>query len=168
MNKKHHQLKEQYFIEQGHKVVHSKMLAGDYCIPSNGSVVVDSKQNLQEVYNDLIQDHERFRREADLCVEAGIKLYILIEEPNITCLADVKKWDNPRYKRWLKVSNAHKYGKMLNVKIPAKPPVNNITLMKIMSSFASKHGVEWVFAKPEEAGKRIVEILTENEEARTL
>lgn len=159
-NQKHHQAKEKWFEDHGWTVVRSKMLVGDYCIPSNGSVSVDSKQNLQELYADLIQSHVRFREEADLAVKAGIKLYILIEEPNMTCLEDVKKWQNKRYLWWHKVNNMHKYGKMLDKKIPKKPPVDNITFLKIMSSFAKEHGVEYVFCKTEEAGEKIIEILT--------
>lgn len=160
MNKKHHKIKEQWFKDNGWTVVHSKTLVGDYVIPSNGSIAVDSKQNLQEVYSDLIQDHERFRREADLAVEAGIKLYILIEEPKMKCLEDVKRWDNPRLHRYNKIKYMHRIGRWQNVPEPkGKPPVDNITLLKIMSTFAKKHGVEWVFCPTEKAGQKIIELL---------
>ena len=161
-----HDLKHKWFSENGIEIKRTKLYCGDYTLPTNQSVCVDSKANMGEIYNNLIQDHNRIKAEADRAVEAGIKLYILIEEPDIKCLEDVKKWKNKRYEHWLRVNNAHKYGKMLNTQIPKKPPVNNITLMKIMSSFASKHGVEWIFCKPEEAGKRIVEILTDEKEIK--
>ena len=77
--RKHHETKEKYFIELGYKIINSKMLVGDYCIPSNGSVVVDTKADLSELYGNLIQQHERFHNECVLAQEAGIKLYILIE-----------------------------------------------------------------------------------------
>lgn len=165
MNKKHHKVKEDYFKKQGFTIVKSKMLVGDFCIPSNGSVVVDSKQNLQEVYQDLIQDHERFKREADLAVEAGITLYVLIEEPKMKCLEDVKKWENPRLHRYNKIKYMHRIGKWGHVPEPkGKPPVDNITLYKIMYTFAKKHGVKWVFCPTEQAGAKIVELLGANNE----
>lgn len=158
--KNKHDKKHKYFEENGIEYQRCRLYVGDYTLANNQSVCVDSKASMNEIVNNLIQDHERIRAEADRAAEAGIKLYILIEEPGIKTLNDVRNWKNPRYLRWLKVKQAHDRGKMLNVKIPSKPPVNNITLMKIMSSFASKHKVEWVFCKPEEAGKKIMEILT--------
>ena len=160
MNKKHHVAKEQFFVDQGIKVVHSKCLVGDYVNPSNSKVSVDTKQNLQEVVADLIQDHERFRREADLAAECGIKLYILVEEKNMHCLEDVKKWENPRLHRYNKIKYMHKLGKWGSIPEPkGKPPVDNITLYKIMSTFAKRHGVEWVFCSTDQAGKKIVDLL---------
>ena len=163
MNKVHHRIKEKWFIDNGYEVVKSKMLVGDYCIPSNGSVVVDSKKDLQEVYADLIQDHERFRREADLATKAGIKLYILVEEPKIKTLRDVATWQNPRYLRWLKVKKAREQGRAwaMKAKWNPKPPMKSVSLMKAMYTFAEKHGVEWVFCPTAEAGEKIVELLTQ-------
>lgn len=163
-----HDKKHKYFEEHGIEYQRCRLYVGDYTLANNQSVCIDTKFGMSEIYSCLISDHKRFKAEADRAVEAGIKLCILIEEPDIKCLADVKNWNNPRYEKWLRVNNAHKYGKMLYVDIPKRPPVNNITLMKIMDSFAKNHQVEWVFAKPEEAGAKIVEILTENETKRTL
>ena len=158
-----HDLKHKSFEANGIEIRRTKLYCGDYSLPTDQSICVDSKSGLAEIYNNLIQDHKRIRAEADRASEAGIKLYILIEEPGIQTLNDVRNWKNPRYLRWLKVKQAHERGKMLNVKISGKPPVNNITLIKIMSSFASKHGCEYVFCSPEEAGAKIVEILTNEE-----
>ena len=155
-----HDKKHKYFDEHGIEYQRCRLYVGDYTLANNQSVCIDTKFGMAEIYSCLIADHERFRAEADRAAEAGIKLYILIEEPGIQTLNDVRNWKNPRYLRWLKVKQAHDRGRMLNVKIPSKPPVNNITLMKIMSSFSKKHGCEYVFCSPEEAGAKIVELLT--------
>ena len=155
-----HDKKHKYFDDNGIEYQRCRLYVGDYTLANNQSVCIDTKFGMAEIYSCLISDHERFRAEADRAVEAGIKLYILIEEPGIKCLDDVRRWENPRYKRWLKISNAHKYGRMLNVKIPSRPPVDNITLIKIMSSFSKRHKCEFVFCSPEEAGQKIVELLT--------
>lgn len=161
MNKKHHKAKEAYFEAQGYKVVHSKMYVGDYCIPSNGSVAVDTKHGMQEVYGNLIQGHERFAREAERAFQAGITLYILIEDEEIECLDEVISWRNPRLRRWNKINAMHKMGKWLNVPLPhGRPPVNNLTLLKIMRTFSASHNVRWEFCRPEDAGRRVLELLT--------
>ncbi len=144
-----HKLKHDYFESLGIKLVVSKMLVGDYCIPSNGSVVVDTKKDMTELYGDIIQQHERFRNECILAQEAGIKLYILVENTNsIETLKDIgtDKWKNPL---WFKY---YKYKK-------GKPPVKNITLMKMLYTMQEKYGVEFVFCSPEDAGKKVLELL---------
>ena len=45
-----HKAKHDYFESLGIKLVISKMLVGDYCVPSNGSVVVDTKKDILELY----------------------------------------------------------------------------------------------------------------------
>lgn len=158
--RKHHDRKEKYFVEQGYKIVNSKMLVGDYCIPSNGSVVVDTKADISELYGNLIQQHDRFHNEAVLAQEAGIKLYILIENKNgVTCVDDVMKWKNPQMFRYYK---ACKLAKVNGEKEP-KPPASNLQLIKIMHSMTRDYGVEFLFCKPQEAGAKVLELLGESD-----
>ena len=124
----------------GHKVVRSKMLVGDYMIANDGKVVVDTKQDLQEVVNNVIHQHERFRNECMLAQEAGIQLIILVTEPKITCLADVFGWFNTRLRYNKKATTGR-------------------TLGKILYSMQSKYGVIFEFCTKDTVGKRIVELL---------
>lgn len=155
--KKHHEIKEKYFAEQGIKIVNSKMLVGDYCIPSKGNVAVDTKANISELYSNLIQQHARFHNECVLAQEAGIKLYIVIENKDgIKCIEDVKNWKNPQMFKYYKERNkALKEGR----KEP-KPPASNIQLIKIMHSMTRDYGVEFLFCKPCEAGAEVIRLLT--------
>lgn len=41
----------------------TKLYVGDYTLPANQSVCIDTKYGLQEVYGNLIQDHRRFTEE---------------------------------------------------------------------------------------------------------
>ena len=154
--RKHHETKEKYFIELGYKIINSKMLVGDYCIPSNGSVVVDTKADLSELYGNLIQQHERFHNECVLAQEAGIKLYILIENKDgIKCVDDVRNWKNPQMFRYYK---ARRLAKTNGQKEP-KPPCSNVQLIKIMHSMTRDYGVEFLFCKPQEAGAEVLRLL---------
>lgn len=149
--KKHHQRKEEYFRLHGIKVVNSKCLVGDYIVPSDGSVSVDTKQNIKELYSNLIQDHVRLRNELCLAQELGIKLYILVEnEDGVRSKDDILKWKNPQYLMWLK---AQRRG------VNRKPPASNQQLLKMMISMEKKYGVTFLFCPPYESGKKVVELL---------
>jgi ribosome-associated protein len=155
-----HKLKNLYFEQQGIEVRRTKLYCGDYTLPTNQSVCVDTKKDLQEIYGDLIgKQHTRFRAEADRAYEAGIKLIILIEDEEVKDLEGVKKWSNPRLHRYNKIKYMHEIGKWLSIPLPKKPPTDNITLYKVMSTFASKHHVEFVFCHPKDAGEKIIKLL---------
>ena len=129
-----------YFDSKGIKHVRSKCVVGDYVNLENPMVVVDRKKDLQEVAGNVCQQHERFVRELELAKELGYKMYILVEEPNITKVEQVFGWYNWRRKKNPKA-------------------VSGRTLGKIMLTISQKYGVEWVFTTKANCGQRIVELL---------
>lgn len=131
-----------YFDSQGIKHVRSKCVVGDYVNLENPMVVVDRKQNLQEVAGNVCQQHDRFVRELELAKELGYKLYVLVEDPTIKSLDQVCCWYN-----WRKKTNPK--------------AISGKTLYKIMLTMSEKYGVEWQFCKKSECGKRIAELLNE-------
>ena len=153
--KKHHIRKEQWFEKHGIKVVNSKCLVGDYIIPSDGSISVDTKKDIGELYQNLVQSHNRFVRECELADELGIKLYILIEnEEGISELDDLLNWKNPQYLVWLKKQRQG---------VKCKPPVKNISLIKMARTIEKKYGCTFLFCHPYESAEKIVELLTQVE-----
>lgn len=158
---KHHTAKESYFRSKGFELVYSKMLVGDYCIPSNGNVAVDTKKNISELYQNLIQQHKRFHNECILAQRCGIKLYILIENNNgIKDLEGVIEWENPQLVKYRKqCRDARDHGR----KEP-KPPASNEHLIKSMTSMSRDYGVKFLFCNPDEAGEIILKILTKEKE----
>ena len=144
----------------GIRIVRSKLTVGDYSLPTNQSVCIDTKQDLGEVYNNLVQAHDRFSRECDMAVELGIRLVILVEDDEVDCLDNVHKWSNPRYKRYMMLKTGHEHGRWLGTKLPPKPPVSSKQLEVMMKTFAEHHGCEWQFCRKSETGFRICEILT--------
>ena len=150
---------EQYLTQNGHSIVRSKLYCGDISLLNNQSVCIDLKKDLQEVYSNVIQDHVRFKAEILRATAAGIRLIILVEQEGVKSLSDVPNWKNPRVAQWHKISNAHKAGKMMKIKISSSPPANSLKLAMTMTSLANRYGVEWQFCDKSETGKRIVEIL---------
>lgn len=124
----------------GYRVERTKLYCGDYTLPTNQKICIDTKQDLQEVCGNLTQQHERFQAECVRAQEAGIKLVILIQEQNIKQLSEVPSWYNWRLKKNPRA-------------------LNGVKLFKIMLTMSQKYGVVWEFTTKQECGKRIVELL---------
>lgn len=144
----------------GIRIVRSKLTVGDYSLPTNQTVCVDTKYGLQEVYGNLVQDHERFRRECVLAGELGIRLVVLVEEDGIRALDDVFMWKNLRYERYMFLKRGHEAGRFLATKLPKQAPIDSARLQTMMETMSQKYGVEWQFCRKSETGFRICEILT--------
>lgn len=143
------------FDRQGVKYFTSKLYIADYMNLDNPRIVVDRKQNLNEVANNVCQDHERFRNELIRAQENGIKVVILVEHGNsIKSIDDVVWWDNPR--RHKRVRNDK--GEWIEERTNA---IEGDKLAKIMQTMAKKYGCEWRFCDKEDTGVEIIRILSE-------
>ena len=139
-----------------------KLNCGDYQFPP--TITIDTKKGMAEIYNDIVQDHERFRAECIRAQEDGTRLIMLIEnEDNLHNLVDAENWDNPRIRKYYKqygfIIEAQKRGKMLDAKVP-QPPVSSPRLVGMMNAMSMRYGVEWAFCHPDETGQKIIEILS--------
>ena len=144
---------------KGVTIIRTKLLVGDYTLPTDQSRCVDTKYGMQEVYSNLVQQHERFRAECELAQKAGILLTVLVEESGIEGLDGVKGWKNPRRDRWFRVHAAHKAGKLMKVTIPKVPPLPSDRIFTMMQTMGERYGVEWVFCSKQDTGERIWELL---------
>lgn len=125
-------------------------------------VAVDTKRDLTEIEGNLVgKQHPRFRDECILAQNNGVKLYVLIENKDgIKEIRDLFGYTSTRRQRWFKIKEAHEQGKMLYVKIPNRPPVSGEQLAKAMLTMQLKYGVEFVFCNPNDAGAKVIELLT--------
>ena len=159
---------KQYCDTHGIKLTRVKLDTGDYMMPN--TVSVDTKKGMQEIYQDMVTDHERFRRELIRAQEDGIKLYILIEDDLISNMEEAASWVNPRTRdydyKYGFVAQAQKRGKMLDKRIP-KPPVDSARLVKMMGAMEKKYGCEFLFCKPQDTGSEIVRLLSNGKETGT-
>lgn len=144
---------------EGVTIIRTKLLVGDYTLPTDQHVCVDTKSGMQEVYSNVVQQHERFRRELELALQAGVKLIVLVEEGDITDLSAVVHWKNQRRERWFRVHAAQKAGKLKGVKLPKVPPLASDRLFQMMQTMAERYGCEWKFCGKDETGAVIWELL---------
>lgn len=152
-----------FFDKIGVGYISHSLPFGDYALTNDFSICVDKKSaysGLIELSGNIVHDHERFKKELIGAKECGIKLIFLIQEEDVYCIDDVYHWQNPRYLNWVKVTNCQKQGKMLNYKIAKKPPVNGKTLFEQMITIKEKYGCEFEFAKKNDMGAKIIELLT--------
>jgi len=142
------------FDRQGIKHPISKLFVGDYMNYDNPRVVVDRKQNLTELCSNVCQDHDRFRNEIVRALENDIKIVFLCEHgQGIESLEDVIFWKNPR-----SVKYRRQNGKLVKYKTKA---TSGETLYNILTTMQKKYGVEFLFCRKEDTGRRIVEILSD-------
>ena len=133
-----------YFEKNGIQFKVQKLDEGDYQIEGNPNITVDRKQNMQEMYNCVVNDKSRFMKEVRRCYEKHIKLYVLIEHGGqIKSLEDVPNWKP-------------KYGTISSREIAER-------LYRLHISY----GVEILFCSKRQTAKKIVEILTQNIEVDT-
>ena len=131
------------FDDRGVRHHSSKLYVGDYMSFDNPRLIIDRKQNLNELYQNLCHQHKRFKDELIRANEAGIKLIILIEHGGkIKSLEDVKLWDNPRLEK-----NPFAW--------------NGMRMYKVMLTTGQKYGIEYVFCTKNKTGEKILEILSE-------
>lgn len=131
------------FDRQGVKHIRSKLYSGDYVMLSNPYLVIDRKQNLNELCNNVVQDHKRFRDELLRAQEVGISVVVLVEHGGgIKSLDDVAKWENPRLKE-------------------SPLAVSGERLYKILKAMEYTYHVRFEFCDKRQTGRRIMEILTE-------
>ena len=127
--------------KQGIDYVSSKLYVGDYMNFDNPRLVIDRKQNLNELCSNVCQQHKRFRNELIRAKEHNIKIIILCEHGGtIKSLEDVKLWENPRLK---KSPNA----------------ITGERLYKVLITIKEKYNIDFDFCEKPETGGKIIEIL---------
>lgn len=137
-----HDIKHAYFADHGVDLVRCKLPFGDYApIPP---VSIDTKNSMDEIAGNICgKEHRRFINECRAAKEAGCKLIILVENTvGISDISQVHTWINPRV-------------------IYSDKCVQGPRLQKAMEAISERYGVRFMFCQPEEAGKKIKELLNE-------
>lgn len=172
-----HDKKKQFFEQNGIKVHRTKLFVGDYTLPTDQRICIDTKKDIKELIGDICgKSHVRFREELIRAQDSGIKLIILVENKGgeightnvfnktIKTLDELKSWKNPRLfimKNSDEVIGTYKNGRPKYKRVQKFPSATKgITLMKACKTMEQKYGVTFLFTTPEESGAKIIELLT--------
>lgn len=140
-----HAAKHEAWAAEGVALVRSKLAFGDYALPP--AVAVDTKRDVQELAQCIDGGHARFRRELVAARDAGCLLVVLTENVHgIRCLADLAGWTEP----------AEEFRRRRN----AQRRIEGARLAKACATMQARYGARFEFCAPEEAARRVVEILT--------
>lgn len=149
------------FDEEGINHFSSKLLVGDYMSLDNPRLIIDRKQNLQELCGNVCQQHKRFKKELLRAMQANIQLIILVEHgPEIKSLEDVYFWKNPR-KHEVKFRTVN--GKREKYIVSSKA-VDGNQLYKSLCTIRDRYNVRFEFCEKKDTGEKIIELLGEKSE----
>lgn len=148
-----HELKHSMLEDAGCTLVPHTLDVGDYA--QAPKVSVDTKRDLYELNACLTTDHRRFAEECDRARAQGTMLVVLTEnDQGVGCLADLAAWEEP-------------YGAFrvrgMKSKGSVRMRIKGSTMAKACQTMHSDHGVWFSFCAPDEAARRIIEILERGE-----
>lgn len=156
-----HWLKHKHWEREGVQVQRHKLEYGDYALSvENPLVAVDTKADMAEIAMNISRQHQRFKRECIRAKEAGAILYVLVENPyGYTCINDVRAWRNEHCKYcyidgcepWSGLGRCPRHRSQI--------PIQGPRLAKAMTTMSERYGVRFEFCAPQEAGKRVLELL---------
>ena len=140
-----HDEKNDYWQQMGCQVVRCHLPFGDYAeVPK---IVVDTKRDIYEIASNIDQQHARFRRECQKARAHGCQLVILVENlDGVSTLDDLSTW---------RESDRHYEMRGGSRRIEGK------RLAAAMRTMSKRYGVRFEFCTPNEAGRRVLEILEE-------
>lgn len=138
-NEKHgqHDNLETYFAKHGIEVERVVLKVGDYMIADGLPISVDIKQDVLELAGDLFKDSKNFYKKYSKCLQYGIKLTVLVQQP-VPSLRDLVKWKSKHTK------------------------INGAMIVKMIDTIKYAYGVRVMFCKKSDAPQILLDILGGN------
>lgn len=129
----HHNGIETYCREHNITIIRKRLNVGDYMFP-DGKIAVDTKQSLAELASDLYRDKLAFNKKYKKCLQDGIKLIVLVEEP-IKSLSEIVKWK------------------------PQHGKISGRMLLDLINTVKLSYGVDFRFCDKKNVGEVVISLL---------
>ena len=136
-----HALKNDFWASEGDVVVRCKLPFGDYC--KAPSISVDTKADVVEICQNMCgstREKRRFAEEVKSARDAGCRLVFLIEDGRYQDVPDL-------------------YGE--KIYLHTGQIIKGDQLATAMQIMSARYGCEFEFCAPEDAGRRVKEILND-------
>lgn len=130
--------------EAGIEHVSTKLLFGDYMDWNRPNIVVDRKQNIQELAANCTSDHVRFKTELERAKKAGAHLCILVEQS--------RYWDRGEMIQVKDISDLMRWS-------APHTTIRGEKVYRVLASWVSKYDISIEFCDKRNTGKRILEII---------
>lgn len=155
----------QTFEKEGVNYFSSKLLVGDYMNLDNPRLIIDRKQDIQELHGNVCQQHERFKRELLKAMQANIQLIVLIEHgEDIKSLEDVYFFYQPPKERWRCVTRIIAGAKRKFREKYMQQAIDGKTMYKSMRTIRDRYNVRFEFCEKKDTGRKIIELLGQKHE----
>ena len=128
----------EYFEKMNQDYIISKLDSGDYMVFKDYTTIVDKKDGLLELANNLChkKEHERVLKEIQKAKDYGCKDFIfLIQDDNINTIDDIKKWKS-------------KYTK-----------ISGETLLKVMKTMQERYKIKFIITTKKNIANKIIKLL---------
>ena len=135
-----HRQKHADLSRLGCELIPKKLEVGDYMAQGNDAVSVDTKQDIQELYTDVVRERARFTREVRRAHRMGIHLWVLIEDAQVKNLLDLER-------------ASVRYGAL-----------SCRAIMERCIHLHKAYGTEFIFCSPDRVGEKIAELLSQNKD----
>ena len=141
-----HEIKHAWWQANGYGLIRSKLAFGDYCLPPKAAV--DTKASIYELAYDRDHDHKRFRDGLIRARDAGVRLYIVVEnDEGVRDLQDLRQW---------REDAAH-----FAERIHARRRLEGTRLAKACVTLSDRYGPVFLFCAPEESAALVSQLLEE-------
>lgn len=141
-------------------VTRAKLDFGDYAAEGS-NVSVDTKRSVDEVAQNLVRDHARFRRECERARDAGWRLVVLIENGTYSKPSELHSW-TPTHCRLCGFKLNRKCNPKsggICIRHRKRKPAQGAQIARAMKTMSERYGVKFEFCKPADAAMRICELL---------
>ena len=155
------------FDLQNVKYFRSKLFVADYMSLDNPRLVIDRKQDLQELHGNICQQHERFKKELLRAIESGIKIVVLCEHgEDVQTLEDVYFFYQPPVQHW-RWKTIEVNGKKKKVRESyVQNAIDGKKMYRSLCTIRDRYNVDFVFCCKHETGRKIIKILGGADEQR--
>ena len=142
--KNKHEAKHAWWAEHSVKLIRCKLVVGDYALMPSLSKIIDTKENMAEIAQNIgggKEEHKRFINELKLAQDLGVQLFVLVENTEgYEVIDDCVAWRNPRTEF-------------------SPNCIQGPRLAKAMHTIESRYGCVFMFCHPDEAAETIIDLL---------
>ena len=158
-----HRHVDDWFTSHGVPFHYEKLDYGDYQRDDGFSnISIDTKQDMDEVAQNIGRDHDRFVRECERARQAGYRLVVLVEQhKDYNDRERIKTWVSGVCRRCIHYRNRDCVPAEVTTRTCMRgyKPLQGPTALKIITTIEGQYGARFMFCNKRETARTICELL---------